>query len=56
MKQYTYEGKRLTTAHGLLYADGEMVSLPLADTVANAHGFVYVERLVKHLELQRDPK
>jgi hypothetical protein len=43
------EGK-LTTKNGLLYRDGEMVDLPEADNVARANGFLYVERLVKHLE------
>ena len=56
MSDLTYKGKKLTTEDGLLFADGEMVNLPLADIVANDHGFVYVERLVKHLEEQKENK
>lgn len=56
MSDLTYEGEKLTTKDGLLFADGEMVPLPLADYVAQHHGFVYVERLVKYLEEQKETK
>lgn len=35
---------------GLLWRDGKVIPLPLADTVAREHGFLYAEQLVKSLE------
>jgi hypothetical protein len=44
------EESRITTKNGLLYKDDEVINLPLADTIARKHGFLYAELFVKHLE------
>lgn len=45
---------KLTTAGGLLYEDGKMIGLPLADKIAQGRGFMYVEYLVKYLEKEQE--
>lgn len=48
-----YEGKRITTKDGLLWREGKIIDLPEADIIANALGFLYVERLVKTMEKEK---
>jgi hypothetical protein len=40
----------ITTANGLLYKNGKIISLPDADTIAYKYGYVYAERLVRALK------
>lgn len=41
---------KITTKDGLLWEDGKIIELPLADWIAQAKGFDNAERYVKHLE------
>jgi hypothetical protein len=43
----------ITTKNGLLYQNGKEVGLPMADKIANEYGYVYIERFVNVLELQK---
>jgi len=43
-------GSQITTQHGLLYKGEVLVRLPHADKLANEHGYVYAENMVKALE------
>ena len=45
-----YRTNEVYTQNGLLYRDKVIIDLPEADFVAQEHGFVYAEDLVKHLE------
>ena len=40
----------ITAKDGLLWRNGVMIPLPEADLVANAHGYLYAEQLVRALE------
>jgi hypothetical protein len=42
--------ENITTKNGLLYKDDRMIPLPEADIVAHEYGFMWAERMVKHLE------
>lgn len=44
------DGKGVTARDGLLWQDGKMIDLPMADAIARQCGCLYAERLVKVLE------
>ena len=48
-EEITWNGKRVTAKHGLLYITGQMIGLPEAAQIAVAYGFTCAERLVKFL-------
>jgi len=50
----TMHGK-VTAKDGLLWCNGEIVPLPLADRIAEEHGHTCAERLVKALEAPDEP-
>jgi hypothetical protein len=41
---------KVYTQNGLLYKDRIMIDLPEADFIAQEHGFMYAEQLVRQLE------
>lgn len=44
------ELETITTRDGLLFIDGRELELPEADQVAQRHGYLYAERMVRALE------
>lgn len=50
------EASKVTTKDGLLWRDGKIIPLPEADWVAEEHGYVYAEQLVRALEAQQKVK
>lgn len=41
---------KISAKEGLLWAKGEVIPLPYADWVAQRHGFVYCEQMVRAME------
>ncbi len=51
IKVYEHQTNRVLTAKdGLLFSNGLMVDLPIADYIACDLGYMYVEQLVRFLE------